>query len=280
MSTNIIRLKAVRQINEYAEVGVVLLTKNGGRWLPLLLDCLNRQSLLHSLKVVVVDSGSQDETLSLLDSAGLTVVQIPPEEFSHSKTRNRAVALLGNVASVLFLSQDALPQEGDWLATMTGALNDNPEIDAISACEITDLKDPLAVGGVASHWIRCKMVKVDVPISPEFLSALHFVHPDKRRVFFPFTNVCALYRASVIREYPFNETFDHSEDIAWALASLKRGRSLLFTSRVTVLHPNHHSPKERSKRRLQEEIASERLFGVPRPSRLRRCLAEWLRFRL
>jgi rhamnosyltransferase len=257
--------------DEVAEVGLVLLTKNGAKWLPELLSSLAEQSVKHSLKVAAIDSGSEDESMSLLSEAGLSVHKILPQDFSHSRTRNLGASGLGEVNYILYLSQDALPQQADWLEVMIQSLKANQDADAVSACEVTDTINPFAIGGVASHWLRCSLAKLEVKLSPDFLNLLSTVPEDKRRVLFPFTNVCALYRADALREYPFDESFAHSEDIAWLLEALRRGRSAIFTSKVTVLHSGEHSLQEAKLRRAQEGTASKRLFGVNPPKRFVRC---------
>jgi glycosyltransferase involved in cell wall biosynthesis len=254
------------------QVGVALLTKNGGRWLPALLNSLRQQSETTSLRIAAIDSGSSDETLEILKNYGLDVKQIAPESFSHSRTRNEATRLLGDVQYILFVSQDALPLEADWLALMRDILASNQGIDAVSACEVTSANDLFAVGGVGSQWLKCKQIKIDIPIDPTFLERLPLVAPEKRRSLFPFTNVCALYRSSALNDYAFDESWESSEDIAWVIHALQRGRSVLFTSRVTVLHQGFHSNREYRAKRGQQQRASARLFGAPFESTFRRIV--------
>src|SRR3989442_13032432 len=55
-------------------VSVIVPTWNEGKWLPTLLDALCAQTVPPS-EIVVADSGSSDETLSIAGSAGAVVTE-------------------------------------------------------------------------------------------------------------------------------------------------------------------------------------------------------------
>ncbi len=63
-------------------VSVLLVTKNGERYLAELLECVQRQQGEFRLQeIIAVDSGSRDRTLSILGQFGVRIVQIPPQTF-------------------------------------------------------------------------------------------------------------------------------------------------------------------------------------------------------
>src|SRR6185295_15312208 len=101
----------------------VLPTWNGARDLARLLPALARQELAGGFEVRAVDSGSTDGTVGLLEKAGAHLLRIEHADFRHGATRNLATrAALGEF--LVFLSQDAVPRDADFLAALTSAFED------------------------------------------------------------------------------------------------------------------------------------------------------------
>ena len=80
------------------------------------------------LELVVVDSGSADGSLERARSVADLVVEIPPDEFGHGRTRNMA-AERASGELICFLTQDAVPQPG-WLAAHREAFELDPRVGA------------------------------------------------------------------------------------------------------------------------------------------------------
>lgn len=75
-------------IDKSPVVSIILLVKNGDRYLAEILDAVFSQESDHKIEVVVIDSGSMDDSLDILSNYIVQLVQIPPEEFNHGETRN------------------------------------------------------------------------------------------------------------------------------------------------------------------------------------------------
>jgi O-antigen biosynthesis protein len=91
-------------------VSVVIPVKDGERYLQELLDALTREGVR---EILVIDSGSRDRSPEIARAAGVELLEIPPEEFAHGRTRNLgAERTSGDL--ICFLTQDATPCEG-WL---------------------------------------------------------------------------------------------------------------------------------------------------------------------
>ena len=78
-----------RSTTDLPGVSILLVTKNGERYLAEILQRIHEQQGNFRLtEIIAVDSGSRDRTLSILKEHAVCIVQIPPQTFGHGKTRN------------------------------------------------------------------------------------------------------------------------------------------------------------------------------------------------
>jgi rhamnosyltransferase len=89
-------------------VTIAIPTYNAAYWLADLLKGIAAQKTKRQVEILIIDSGSTDETLQILkDHPKVLLHQIPNSEFSHGGTRNLAVKLAKG-EFILFLTQDAI----------------------------------------------------------------------------------------------------------------------------------------------------------------------------
>ncbi len=74
--------------------------------------------------VVIIDSSSTDDTVSVARAAGSTTVVIPRDRFDHGGTRNQGAACAGDVDVLVFMTQDALPVDDGFLAQLVRPLQE------------------------------------------------------------------------------------------------------------------------------------------------------------
>src|SRR3954465_12673248 len=100
-------------------VSVAVPVLDGGPLFRELLAAVRAQRIDAEVEIVVVDSGSSDDSVTAARAHGAVVEEIPRAAFSHGGTRNRLMELAsGDV--VAFLTQDALPAGDRWLAALAG----------------------------------------------------------------------------------------------------------------------------------------------------------------
>jgi len=101
-------------------VGVVIPTFNGGSLWKKVVEALQRQSSDFD-KILIIDSGSTDDTVMIAQEAGFAVENIPSSEFNPGKTRNLGVQKI-DCDIVVFLTQDAIPMNNS-ISLLTKSLN-------------------------------------------------------------------------------------------------------------------------------------------------------------
>ncbi len=87
-------------------ISVVIPTYNAQKYLPKLLERLKNQTV--AFELVIIDSSSTDNTISIAGEYTDNIIIIPKLEFDHGGTRTKAAkTAAGDI--IVFLTQDALP---------------------------------------------------------------------------------------------------------------------------------------------------------------------------
>ena len=129
------------------DVSIVIPTKNGGAVLDKVLSAIEKQRTSFSYEIICVDSGSNDDTIRIINSHNCKLFCIEPEDFGHGKTRNLG-AFKGTGEFIVFLTQDAVPATNEWLQNFISAMKSNDEIVGgfgrhipYDGCNIFDARD-------------------------------------------------------------------------------------------------------------------------------------------
>jgi rhamnosyltransferase len=115
---------------------VVVLTYNGERYLRELLHAVTHQRIDGDFEVLVIDSGSTDETLKIVaEYPQVRLLQIPNEEFGHGRTRNLA-AHEARGRYVAYLTHDATPAHDRWLYELLKPFELNDRVAGVMGSQI------------------------------------------------------------------------------------------------------------------------------------------------
>jgi glycosyltransferase involved in cell wall biosynthesis len=236
-------------------ISAIVPVKDGARYLRELLAALAREG---ADEVLVIDSGSRDDSTAIAREAGATLLEIPPDEFGHGRTRNLAAEhASGDV--IAFLTQDATPVPG-WLAALREAFAlgnhvgavfgphlPRPDTSPMIARELTEF--------FATFAPRDAPPRLFGPEDPTFLS-----------------NVNAAYRRACWAEIRFEEVA-YSEDQAFgrALAAHPRWRKA-YAPRAAVLHAHDYPPLEFMRRYFDEYRGLRETIGHVEPLGVRATL--------
>ena len=103
-------------------VSVVIRTLNEERYLPELLESIKAQeSERFSVEVVLVDSGSTDNTLMIAESFGARIVHIAKRDFSFGRSLNLGCgSALGDY--LVFISGHCIPVDAHWIDSLVAPL--------------------------------------------------------------------------------------------------------------------------------------------------------------
>ncbi len=248
-------------------ISIVIPVKNGGEDFRRCLWAIARQRVDEEVEIVVVDSGSSDETVSLAKAAGARVHEIAPADFNHGGTRNLGVSLArGDVLA--FTSHDAYAPDDDWLARLTA---------------------PVREGRVAGAYGRQIAHEGASAAEQYFLDFLYGPTSREQAAAGPheltmdatlFSNVNAAIRTDVMRRHPFAEDIIMSEDQEWSRRVLLEGERLAYVADAVVRHSHAYTLRAAFKRFFDSGVSSGQAYmagGAPAEEVLRRRAVEYAR---
>ena len=110
--------------NGMVDASIVIRTYNEGKWLGEALEaCARQNDSEFSHEVLIVDSGSTDDTLQIAERHGARITHIKKSDFTFGRSLNVGCeAARGQF--LVFISGHCIPARQDWLANLVGPLSD------------------------------------------------------------------------------------------------------------------------------------------------------------
>lgn len=221
-------------------IGICVLTLNGEKHLPYCLKPLLDSPL--KPRVLVVDSSSNDESVSIAKGLGAETLAIPRSSFNHGLTREMARQYL-NTDIVIMVTQDAY---------------------AFNESVVEKLISPLLKGEAVAAYARQLPHKgaevfesfhreYNYPSESEIRTLKDFEHKGKRIYFF--SNSFSCYLNSALDEIGGFESLLLGEDTLAAAKLLHKGYSIAYCADALVYHSHRYGLKEEFQRHFDTGYA-------------------------
>ena len=231
-----------------SSVSVVIPVKDAGPLLERVLAAVRAQG---DVELLVIDSGSRDHSREIARAAGAEVIEIPPEEFGHGRTRNLG-AERASGELIAFLTQDAVPMEG-WLDAVVEAFTLSDRVGAAFGPHLP-FED-------TSPMIARELTEFFAGFSPDGAPAV------QRRGDPTFlSNVNACYARACWEEIRFADVA-YAEDQAFGVAMLEAGWAKVYHPGAAVQHAHDYRPVEFMKRYFDEYRGLREASGHVEPLR-------------
>jgi rhamnosyltransferase len=208
-------------------------------------------------EVLVIDSGSTDGSVNLLQRFAethhkLRLVQIPNSEFSHGGTRQWA-AQNSNGEYVVYLSQDAVPANDNWLVNMISAFASSKNVGGVIGRQIprpnsfplqkAEINQVFDVQGSSSDYTTYDR------------------HSRGQGVARFYSDVCsAAPRRILTGPVPYRDV-PYAEDQAFGNDLVDAGYEKVYARNAAVIHSNDISLREYPSR-IYDEFAGLRRVGI------------------
>jgi len=240
-------------------ISVVMPTKNAGARLVRTLEAVQAQETAVPYDLWVVDSGSTDGTVALARQYGARVIEIPPAEYGHGRTRNLAIAACTG-QYVALLVQDAIPEGVHWLSALAEALDGHPQAAGAYSCHLPHEGAGFVARQVAGYWHRYAGGRLVQSLGdPEAFAHLPL---EQKQLRCTFNNVSSMVRRSVWQRLPFPEV-PYAEDLAWGYAVLRAGHTIVYAPESQVRHSHERTAYYELCRACVDRRTVGDLFGEP-----------------
>jgi glycosyltransferase involved in cell wall biosynthesis len=192
---------------------IVIRTFNSAKTIGRLLSHFSPQN---SVELIIVDSGSTDQTLEIISVCGARIIRLS-KPFHYSKALNVGFSK-SSCRWILSISSHCVPVEPDFLRNILGFTVAAPENCVVGYGKL-NVVPPKAV-------------------HPHIVGDLRAF---ERGSFFPGGNGLAVYRRSAWEAHPFAEDIDTAEDLEWFLWAMRQGFTARFIEGASAVYLNQGS---------------------------------------
>jgi glycosyltransferase involved in cell wall biosynthesis len=218
-------------------VSIVIRAFNEEQHIDRLLYGITQQTIPNP-EIILVDSGSTDNTVAIAKTYPVKVLTILPEEFTFGKSLNQGIAAASG-EFVVIISAHCFPVYPDWLEQLIKPFTD-PEIG---------LSYGRQRGGETNYYSEHQFFRKYFPEN----SVTQQAHPYSH-------NANAAIRRILWEQHPYNENLTGLEDLAWSSWMMEEGYSIAYVAEAEVIHRHDETLKQIKKRYEREAIAMKQIL--------------------
>lgn len=235
------------------DVTIVIPVRNESARISACLKAVYAQITSMRFEVMVIDSGSTDDTVEKVKSfPQVRLIHQTEMDFGHGRTRNLG-AREARGSWVVFLNGDAEPEGTYWLENLVRPLRRDRNLAGVFSRHLPYPGCPL--------YMRRDLRRAFPPDD----SVMIRTWQSGRSMHF--STVSAAVPKSLWEKYSFNDTIDIAEDQDWERRVLEAGYPILYESRSRVFHSHHYPPARMFRQKRDVSRATPRFT---------RTLAAWL----
>ena len=216
---------------------IIIRAYNEEKHIGRLLDGIHHQTL-KDVEIILVDSGSTDQTVSLAESFGARIVRIASDEFTFGRSLNLGIRAASH-GLIIIASAHVYPVYQDWLESLLRPFEDE--------------RVALTYG------------KQRGPDSAKYSEQqiFHQWYPDvskpKQETAFC-NNANAAIRKNLWERNSYDEILTGLEDLAWAKWAKEQGYDIAYVAEAEVIHIHNETPRGVFNRYRREAMAFKKIY--------------------
>ena len=216
---------------------IVIRAYNEEKHIGRLLEGL-RQQTLKDVEIILVDSGSTDQTVSIAEAFGARIVHIPSAEFTFGRSLNFGLRKATRELIVI-ASAHVYPVYPDWLETLLRPFED----------EKVALTYGKQRGPVTAKYSEQQIYHQWYPNAS---------NPSQTTAFC--NNANAAIRKSLWEQNQYDETLTGLEDLAWAKWTQEHDYKIAYVAEAEIIHIHNETPRGVFNRYRREAMALRRIY--------------------
>jgi len=211
---------------------------NEERYIGRLFEGVKKQTMCSKTEIILVDSGSTDNTVKIAQQNNVKVISIKPEEFSFGRALNRGCAVAQG-KYLLFASAHVYPVYTDWIEKMLHPF-DNEKVALVYGKQ---------VGNEITKYSEEQLFKKWFPKESNYCQDHPFCN-----------NANAAIRKDLWEIQHYNEFLTGLEDLEWATKIQKLGLHVVYEAHAPIVHVHDESIAKIKNRYMREAIALKTIF--------------------
>ncbi|MEW6673306.1 MAG: glycosyltransferase [Thermodesulfobacteriota bacterium] len=217
-------------------ISIVIRCYNEEKYIGRLLTGISQQTV-RDTELIIVDSGSTDATISIVQRFPVKLIQIRPEDFSFGYSLNTGCrAAAGDI--IVIASAHVYPVYIDWLEKLVAPFAD-PDIAIVYGKQRGNDRSKFSERELFAKWFPEK-------------SDTNQKHPFCN-------NANAAIRKSLWHRLPYDESLTGLEDLDWATRAIASGYRIVYQSDALVVHVHNETPRATYNRYRREAMAFKRI---------------------
>ena len=222
------------------QVSIVIRTKNEASFIGATLKRIFEQATTLNYEVIIVDSGSTDDTLAIVHQYPARLFKIAPTEFTYGYALNYG-ARLAKSEYIVNLSAHCIPVDSSWLNQLVTPLFSNRAVAATYGKQVP----------IQGHNPFEERATLDA-----------FGIQRNGRIKAIFSNANCAIRRNVWETHPFDEKAPFAEDFIWATQVSSDECLIQYVEGAAVFHSHAFDIRFWSKRYYDNALLSQYVQSV------------------
>jgi len=225
-------------MQENTKVSIIIRAYNEEKHIERLLVEIQKQKTSFGYEVILVDSGSTDDTVNIASKFSVKLLHISPEKFSFGYSLNKGIETASGKYCA-FISAHCYPADELWLENLIKPFDDQ-SVALVYGKQRGNQFNKYSEQQIFKKW---------------------FPESDSGKQDSPFcNNANVAIRKSLWEKYKYNETLTGLEDIDWAKNIILQGYSIFYASDATVIHVHNETFLQLYRRYEREAIAMRSIY--------------------
>jgi len=216
---------------------IVIRAYNEEKHVGRLLEGILHQTLKDE-EIILVDSGSTDETVSVAESFSARIVRIASTEFTFGRSLNLGIQAATRELIVI-ASAHVYPVYPDWLESVLRPFEDD-RVALTYGRQRGPATAQFSEGQIYQQWY---------PDASKPRQATAFCN-----------NANAAVRKSLWEKHPYDETLTGLEDLAWAKWAKEQGYEIAYVAEAEIIHVHNETPHGVFNRYRREGMAFKQIY--------------------